>query len=100
VVKTGRLPGETEPGQQAAAAPAEGQQQAAFIQSMVDRLATRLKSQPDDPQGWARLIRAYGVLGQTDKRDAAIAQARRQFKDRPDALKTALAGAAAPTLGR
>ncbi len=59
---------------------------------MVDRLAARLKAQPDDPAGWARLIRAYGVLGQTARRQEAVAAAQRLFKDRPDALKTALAG--------
>ena len=71
--------------------PAIGGDQAAFIQSMVDRLAAQLKAQPDDPAGWARLIRSYGVLGQADRRQAAIEQARRQFKDRPAALTTALA---------
>ena len=30
---------------------------------MVDGLAARLQRQPDDPAGWARLICAYGVLG-------------------------------------
>lgn len=90
VERAGRLPAAG--AQAAATAPAERGQEAAFIQSMVDRLAARLKTQPDDPAGWARLIRAYGVLGQTAKRDAAIAQARTLFKDRPDALKTALAG--------
>jgi cytochrome c-type biogenesis protein CcmH len=92
VEKTGRLP----QAPAASGAPAEGAQQAAFIQSMVDGLAAKLKARPDDPEGWARLIRAYGVLGQTQRRDAAIAEARRLFKDRPDALKTALAGEAAP----
>ncbi len=60
---------------------------------MVDRLASRLKASPDDPPGWARLIRAYGVLGQTAKREAAMGEARRLFKDRPQDLKTALSGA-------
>ncbi len=68
-----------------------GGDQAAFIQSMVDRLAGELKARPDDPAGWARLIRSYGVLGQADRRRAAIDQARRLFKDRPAALATALA---------
>ncbi len=89
VERAGRLPAAG--AQAAASAPAERGQEAAFIQSMVDRLADRLKTQPDDPAGWARLIRAYGVLGQTAKRDAAIAQARTLFKDRPADLKTALA---------
>jgi cytochrome c-type biogenesis protein CcmH len=94
VEKTGRL--SQAPTEAPAGAPGEGAQQAAFIQSMVDGLAAKLKANPDDPEGWARLIRAYGVLGQTQRRDAAIAEARRLFKDRPDALKTALAGQAVP----
>ena len=89
VARTGKL--ETA---QAAADPGQPGQEAAFIQSMVDRLAGRLKAQPDDPEGWARLIRAYGVLHQEDRRASAIAEARRLFKDRPDKLKTALGGGA------
>ena len=96
VARTGKLDAAQAPA--ASAPPAETGQEAAFIQSMVDRLAARLKSQPDDPQGWARLIRAYGVLHQTDRRAAAIAEAQRLFKDRPDALRTALQGHAAPAL--
>ena len=88
--KTGQL-AQVQDGSGGADAQAEGGDQAAFIQSMVDRLAARLKARPDDPDGWARLIRAYGVLGQADQRAAAIAQARRLFANRPDALKTALA---------
>ena len=88
VQRDGGLPAQPAP---AAETPAQGgAEQAAFIQSMVDRLAARLKAQPEDPQGWARLIRAYGVLGVTAKRDAAIGEARRLFKDRPADLKTAL----------
>ncbi len=74
--------------------PAAPGQEAAFIQSMVDRLAARLKAQPDDPQGWARLIRAYGVLHQEAPRQAAIAEAQRLFKSRPNDLRTALSGEA------
>ena len=66
---------------------------------MVDRLAARVKAQPDDPQGWARLIRAYGVLGQTARRDAAITEARRLFRDRPDALAAALSETPRPETG-
>ena len=39
----------------------------AFIRSMVARLAERLDENPNDPEGWERLIRAYEVLGETDK---------------------------------
>ncbi|HUI18774.1 MAG TPA: tetratricopeptide repeat protein, partial [Alphaproteobacteria bacterium] len=44
-----------------------------MIRGMVERLAERLKQQPDDLAGWQRLARAYGVLGETEK--AADAQA-------------------------
>ena len=71
----------------AAAVPEEAGAQQAFIRSMVDGLAARLKAQPDDPQGWARLVRSYGVLGDKARRDAALAEARRLFAGRPDALK-------------
>ena len=96
VARTGKL----EAAQPAGGQTAEPGQQAAFIQSMVDRLAARLKAQPDDPQGWARLIRAYGVLHQDARRKAAIGQAQQLFRTRPNDLKTALAGDAAPDLPR
>ena len=37
----------------------------AFIQSMVQRLATRLEDEPSDLDGWMRLGNAYTVLGNT-----------------------------------
>ncbi len=49
----------------------------AFIRSMVARLADRLKQNGDDPDGWARLVRAYGVLGETAQAEAATAAARK-----------------------
>jgi cytochrome c-type biogenesis protein CcmH len=87
VERTGRLPAP------AAAAPAAGQdqgEQRAFIQSMVDRLAARLKAQPEDPDGWARLIRAYGVLGETDRQKAAIAEVERRYASRPAQMRSIL----------
>lgn len=33
------------------------------IAAMVDKLAARMKEQPDDPEGWAMLARSYTVLG-------------------------------------
>tara|TARA_B100000315_G_scaffold260360_1_gene321132 strand:- start:4567 stop:5700 length:1134 start_codon:yes stop_codon:yes gene_type:complete len=39
----------------------------AFIRAMVGRLAERLKSAPEDIDGWRRLARAYQVLGETQK---------------------------------
>ena len=37
------------------------------IAAMVDKLAQRLKEQPEDAQGWTMLARAYAVLGRTDE---------------------------------
>jgi cytochrome c-type biogenesis protein CcmH len=83
VERTGALPA---PPAQAAPAAGAGDQ-AAFIRSMVERLAARLAASPDDPAGWARLIRSYGVLGDAPRKAAALARARQLFKDRPDALR-------------
>ena len=49
------------------------------IAAMVAGLAERLKRAPNDPDGWQRLVRAYAVLGDTDKARAALADARRTF---------------------
>jgi cytochrome c-type biogenesis protein CcmH len=46
-----------------------------MIRGMVDRLAARLERNPNDKEGWARLARAYDVLGETDKAAAARARA-------------------------
>jgi cytochrome c-type biogenesis protein CcmH len=48
----------------------------AFIRSMVARLAEKLEENPNDPAGWERLIRAYDVLGETEK----AAEARQRLK--------------------
>lgn len=57
-----------------------------MIEQMVAGLAERLKKEPDDPEGWARLVRSYTVIGDFTKRDEALAEARRVFKERPDDL--------------
>ncbi len=58
------------------------------IHTMVEGLATRLKSQPNDAPGWQRLVRAYSVLGDKDKARDALASGRK-------ALKNDIAGLAA-----
>jgi cytochrome c-type biogenesis protein CcmH len=65
------------------------------IAGMVDSLATRLAAHPDDPSGWVRLVRAYGVLGQSGKQAAALERARGLFAGRSDVLDE-LAAAARP----
>jgi cytochrome c-type biogenesis protein CcmH len=76
---TGRLPTDD-----AQAGPSA--QTSAAIRGMVDGLAARLKASPDDPDGWVRLVRAYTVLGETARRDAALAEARRRYATNPAVL--------------
>jgi cytochrome c-type biogenesis protein CcmH len=47
----------------------------AMIRSMVDRLAARLEQNPNDKEGWTRLARAYDVLGESEKAEAARTRA-------------------------
>ena len=53
--------------------------------AMVDMLAARLKADPNDALGWVRLMRAYTVLGETDKAKKALATARKTFATNKDA---------------
>lgn len=57
-----------------------------MIGRMVAGLAQRLQSNPDDPEGWVRLVRSYAVLGDAAKRDAALEQARRRYAGQPQVL--------------
>lgn len=65
------------------------------IGAMVAALAARLKSDPDDPLGWLRLVRAYAVLNDRPKALAALAGARAAMAKQPDALKALTAEAKA-----
>jgi cytochrome c-type biogenesis protein CcmH len=56
----------------ATASPAEQQ---AMINAMVERLADRLKQNPDDAEGWSRLGRSYMVLNQPEKAVEVYARA-------------------------
>lgn len=62
----GDMPGPTQDDVAAASEMSEADR-AAFIRSMVDRLASRLADNPDDLDGWLRLGNAYRVLGEADK---------------------------------
>ncbi len=86
VEKTGGLPTQAAEAAQASGAGAGGADQSSFIQAMVSRLAARLDKTPDDPDGWARLVRAYGVLKNAPAQSAALARARTLFGKRPEAL--------------
>ena len=48
----------------------------AMVRGMVERLATRLKQNSDDVEGWLRLVRAYLVMGDRDKAVGASSDAR------------------------
>jgi len=54
-----------------------GEDRQAMIQSMVQRLADRLKENPDDLAGWQRLAQAYRVMGNAAKVAEAEAQIKR-----------------------
>lgn len=84
-------------GDMAAAAtmsPAERQQ---MIRGMVEQLSTRLETQGGSPAEWAQLIKAYGVLGETDKAKATWLKAQAAFAG--DAEKLAPVRAAADAAG-
>ena len=57
-----------------------------FIASMVDGLMTRLADEGGPPQDWARLITALGVLGETERAEAILNEAKSTFAEQPDAL--------------
>ncbi len=83
----GALQGGAQPGPDAADVEAAGQMsaedRAAFIRTMVARLAERLEQEPDDFQGWLRLARAYGVLGEAAQAEDALSRAEAAIRELP-----------------
>jgi cytochrome c-type biogenesis protein CcmH len=63
---------------------AEDQQ--AMIRTMVDGLEEKLAANPDDLDGWLRLIRSRAVLGEADKAKSAYDKALAQYSGNADAL--------------
>lgn len=59
----------------------------AMIRGMVDRLATRLKQNGDDVEGWLRLVRAYMVMGDRDKAKSALTDARQAVANDAERLR-------------
>ena len=57
--------------------PQEGsaEDQEAFIRSMVEQLAARLETDPNDLTGWIMLARSYRVLGEHDLAASALSRA-------------------------
>jgi cytochrome c-type biogenesis protein CcmH len=58
-----------------------------MVRGMVSRLADRLKQDGSDVEGWLRLVRAYVVLGERDKANAALGNARRALANEPDKVR-------------
>ncbi len=59
----------------------------AMIHSMVERLASRLKQNGDDVEGWLRLVRAYMVMGDRDKAMSALSDARQAVANDAERLR-------------
>ncbi len=59
----------------------------AMIRGMVDRLATRLKENGDDVEGWLRLVRAYMVMGDRDRAKIASMDARQAVANDAERLR-------------
>jgi cytochrome c-type biogenesis protein CcmH len=59
----------------------------AMIRGMVERLASRLKQNGDDVEGWLRLVRAYMVMGDRDKARSALSDARQAVANDAERLR-------------
>lgn len=68
-----------------------------MIRGMVDQLATRLETSPNDENGWLRLMRSRMTLGEKDAAQVALKKALETFAS--DASATARLTAAARELG-
>jgi cytochrome c-type biogenesis protein CcmH len=78
-----------------AAAGLSPEARAAMIEGMVGQLAARLATEPNDPAGWARLVRSYMALGRPDDAAAALASARTALAGNAEGLATVEAEARA-----
>ncbi len=63
----------------------EGDRQS-MIDGMVEGLATKLRSNPDNLDGWVKLIRSRVVLKQKDKAKVDVSTARKVFAGQADKL--------------
>jgi cytochrome c-type biogenesis protein CcmH len=62
-------------------------QRNAMIRGMVERLAERLEKEGGDVDDWIKLIRAYGVLGESDKAKATVVSARKALAGDEDKMR-------------
>jgi len=73
-----------------AAAQMSAEDRAAMIQGMVDGLSQRLIDNPDDTEGWIRLLRSRKVLGQTTQAQDEITAMKVHFDGNPDMISLIL----------
>ncbi|WP_291298623.1 c-type cytochrome biogenesis protein CcmI [Elioraea sp.] len=71
------------PEQMAAASELPAEQRQLMISAMVDRLADRLRSEPNDAEGWLRLAHAYRILGRGMEARGALDRAAALLPDDP-----------------
>ena len=71
----------------AAASQLSEDERAAMVRGMVEGLATRLETEPDDLEGWLMLIRSYAVLQLVPEAEGAVQDAKLAFHGRPEDLR-------------
>ena len=86
----------TAPAESTAAAGAGGQPALQQIESMVGKLAERMKANPGDAEGWTMLARSYAVLGRFDEAIPAYAHAAELQPDNASLLADYADAVAAP----
>lgn len=69
-----------------AASALSDEQRTQMIRAMVDGLDARLRDEPNDPEGWRRLARAYAVLGDEQRARAAWLEVRARLPGDEEAL--------------
>lgn len=74
----------------AAMTPEERQE---MIQGMVANLSAKLQDNPNDPDGWVRLLRARKVMGAQTEAASELALMRETFKDDPETIERILSAA-------
>lgn len=83
-----------------AAAEMTPQERMEMIRGMVDGLQTRLADEGGTVEEWARLITALGVLGDTDRAQAILSEARTVFAEDPAAVEQINEAAARAGIGQ
>ena len=58
-----------------------------MIRGMVERLASRLRDNGADVDGWRQLVRSYVVLNEKDRARAAVIEAHRVLAGAPDKIQ-------------